>query len=182
MRLDTLTLAETREALAEPMGQRGREIGEAALDRAARASEGYPFLVQSIGARAWEYAPSVVEITTDAVQHAVEVAHAAMGESVIVPALRGLSGRDRDYLLAMSEDDAPSSTAVVAERMGATMGNAGRQRARLLDAGIVVAPGRGLVDFAIPRMREHLRAHPHDAQLGLPTAARETFRDGGALD
>jgi len=182
VRLDTLTLAETRRALAEPIRQRGREIGEAALDRAARASEGYPFLVQSIGARAWEYAPTVAEITTDAVQHAVEVAHAAMGASVIVPALRGLSGRDRDYLIAMSEDDAPSSTAAVAARMGTSMGNAGRQRARLLDAGIVVAPERGLVDFAIPRMREHLRAHPHDAQLGLPTAARETFRDGAALD
>ncbi|WP_306231976.1 AAA family ATPase [Agrococcus beijingensis] len=180
VRLDTLTLAQTRQAIAEPIRQRGRTIDEPALDRAARASEGYPFLVQSIGARAWEYQTHVEEITTDAVQHAVEVAYAAMGESVIVPALRGLSGRDRDYLLAMSEDDGPSSTAAVAERMGASLGNAGKQRARLLDAGIVVAPERGLVDFAIPRMRDHLRAHPHDAQLGLPTAARETFRDAGA--
>ncbi|SFS18096.1 hypothetical protein SAMN04487783_2526 [Agrococcus baldri] len=177
VRLDTLTLAETRAAIAEPVRSRGRTIGEAALDRAARGSEGYPYLVQSIGARAWEYTPSTSAITTDAVQHAVEVAHAAMGESVIVPALRGLSARDRDYLLAMAEDDGPASTAAVAERMGATSGNAGRQRSRLLDGGIIVAPERGRVEFAIPRMREHLRAHPHDAQLGLPTKARETFRD-----
>lgn len=177
VRLDTLTLAESRAALAEPIRSRGRAIGEEALERAARASEGYPYLVQSIGARAWEYTPSTREITTDAVQHAVEVAHAAMGESVIVPALRGLSSRDRDYLLAMAEDDGPAATADVAERMRATSGNAARQRARLLDGGIIVAPERGRVDFAIPRMREHLRAHPHDAQLGLPTRARETFRD-----
>lgn len=176
VRLDTLTLAETRAAIAEPVRSRGRTIGEAALDRAARASEGYPFLVQSIGARAWEHAPSTSEITTDAVQHAVEVAYAAMGESVIVPALRGLSGRDRDYLLAMAENDGPASTSAVAERMGATSSNAGRQRSRLLDGGIIVAPERGRVDFAIPLMREHLRAHPHDGQLGLPTGARETFR------
>ncbi|WP_072313451.1 AAA family ATPase [Agrococcus sp. Marseille-P2731] len=176
VRLDTLTLSETRAALAEPVRTRGRAIGEQALERAARASQGYPYLVQSIGARAWEYTPSTEEITTDAVQHAVEVAHAAMGESVIVPALRGLSSRDRDYLLAMAEDDGPASTAEVGERMGASPGTAGRQRARLLDAGIIVAPARGSVDFAIPLMREHLRAHPHDAQLGLPTAARDTFR------
>lgn len=177
VRLDTLTLAEARAAISEPVRAHGRSIGEAALGLAARASEGYPFLVQSIGARAWEHRPADDEITTDAVEHAVEVAFATMGESVIVPALRGLSGRDRDYLLAMAEDDGPASTAAVAERMGATSGNAGRQRARLLDAGVIVAPGRGVVDFAIPRMREHLRAHPHDAQLGLPTAARRTFRD-----
>lgn len=177
VRLDTLTLAETRAAIAEPVRSRGRTIGEAALERAARASEGYPYLVQSIGARAWEYAPSIEEITTDAVQHAVEVAHAAMGESVIVPALRGLSGRDRDYLLAMAEDDGPASTTDVAERMGSSLGTAGRQRVRLLDGGIIIAPERGLVDFAIPLMREHLRAHPHDAQLGLPTRARETFQE-----
>lgn len=176
VRLDSLTLAEARAAIAEPVRSRGRMIGEAALDRAARASEGYPYLVQSIGARAWEYTPTTHEITTDAVQHAVEVAHAAMGESVIVPALRGLSARDRDYLLAMAVDDGEAVTAAVAERMGSTTSAAGRQRARLLDAGIIVAPGRGVVDFAIPRMREHLRAHPHDAQLGLPTAARDTFR------
>ena len=182
VRLDTLTLVEARAAIGVPVRERGRTISEAALDLAARASEGYPFLVQSIGARAWEYQPSVTEIVTDAVQHAVQVAHAAMGESVIVPALRGLSGRDRDYLIAMAEDDGPASTIDVAERMGATSGNAGRQRARLLDAGIIVAPERGRVDFAIPRMREHLRAHPHDAQLGLPTAARETFRDGAGAN
>nr|WP_241429210.1 ATP-binding protein [Agrococcus sp. ARC_14] len=176
VRLDTLTLPETRAAVAEPVRSRGRTIGEAALERAARASEGYPYLVQSIGARAWEYTPSTSEITTDAVQHAVEVAYAAMGESVIVPALRGLSSRDRDYLLAMAQDDEPASTAVVAERMETTAGNAARQRARLLDGGIIVAPARGLVGFAIPRMREHLREHPHDAQLGMPTKARESFR------
>ena len=176
VRLDTLTLAETARAIAEPIRDRGRTIGEAALDRAVRASEGYPFLVQSIAARAWEHRPSEQEITTEAVEHAVEVAYAAMGQSVIVPALRGLSGRDRDYLLAMAEDDGPSATGAVAERMEASIGNAGRQRARLLDAGIVVSPERGLVDFAIPLMREHLRAYPRDGQLGLPTTARETFR------
>ncbi|SDR65588.1 ATP-binding protein [Agrococcus carbonis] len=177
VRLDTLTLAESRAAIAEPVRSRGRSIGEAALEQAARASRGYPYLVQSIGARAWEHAPEAHEITTDAVRHAVEVAFAAMGESVIVPALRGLSARDRDYLIAMAEDDGPASTTAVAERMGVSAGNAGKQRLRLLDGGIVLAPERGLVDFAIPLMREHLRAHPHDGQLGLPTAARETFRD-----
>lgn len=180
VRLDTLTLAEARTALATPIRDRGRSIGEAALERAARASEGYPFLLQSIGARAWEQHAERDAITEADVEAAVAIAHAAMGESVIVPALRGLSARDRDYLLAMAEDDGPASTTVVAERMGAAPGNAGRHRARLLDAGIVVVPERGTVDFAIPRMREHLREHPHDAQLGLPTAARATFRDGDA--
>mgnify|MGYP006201783829 CR=1 FL=1 len=47
----------------------------------------------------------------------------------------------------------------------------------MTERGIIVAPERGLVDFAIPLMREHLRAHPHDAQLGLPTRARETFHE-----
>ncbi|GAA3599074.1 hypothetical protein GCM10010968_16220 [Agrococcus terreus] len=178
VRLDTLTLAEARAAIAEPVRARGRTIDDDALELAARASEGYPYLVQSIGARAWEHRPERTAIDVAAVRRAVAIAHEAMGESVIVPALRGLSARDRDYLAAMAEDDVPAATADVARRMGATTGLAGRHRARLLDAGVVVVPERGAVDFAIPRMREHLRAHPHDAQLGLPTAARRTFQGG----
>ena len=177
VRLDSLTLDESRSAIAVPVREHGRSIDDAVVDLAARASEGYPFLLQSIGARAWEHEPARDDITAQAVGHAIGVAHAAMGESVLVPALRGVSSRDRDYLVAMAEDDGPAATADVAARMGATPANAARQRARLLDAGLVVVPDRGLVDFAIPRMREHLRAHPHDGQLGLPTAARATFRD-----
>ena len=55
--------------------------------------------------------------------------------------------------------DGPSSTSVIAERMGKDVKYAGIYRMRLIEAQIIEDRGYGKVDFAIPYLREYLREH-----------------------
>lgn len=58
----------------------------------------------------------------------------------------------------MSLDTGPSSTAVVAERMNASLQLASNYRSRLIEAGLIETAGRGEVTYSIPGLREHLRS------------------------
>ena len=47
----------------------------------------------------------------------------------------------------------------MAGRLGKGLNYVSVYRARLLEAGMIAAAGRGKVDFAIPFLREYLREH-----------------------
>lgn len=71
-----------------------------------------------------------------------------------------LSDVDQSYLHAMAEDDGPSSTSAIAERLGVNPVYGGQNRLRLLAAGAIETTSRGYVDFAVPLFREFLRDTP----------------------
>lgn len=72
-------------------------------------------------------------------------------------ALATASRRDLDFLQAMAHDDGPSAAGDIGTRMGARPNTVGNYRSRLIDAGLIEPVGYGLVRFAIPGLREHLR-------------------------
>jgi DNA-binding IscR family transcriptional regulator len=62
----------------------------------------------------------------------------------------------------MAQDGGPSSTRRLAERLGVSPQYLATYRNRLLTADLVVTPRRGYLDYAIPYMREYLRAFHDD--------------------
>ncbi|PZU42033.1 MAG: hypothetical protein DI571_12060 [Arsenicicoccus sp.] len=62
-----------------------------------------------------------------------------------------------DYLRAMAQDDGPSSTGEVAARLDISKQHGNVVRSRLIDRELIVPAGHGLVDVALPYLREHLR-------------------------
>lgn len=171
--LDSLTIDETRAALREPIEVAGRSISEEALESATLASRGYPFLVQAIGSFAWSRNPEVDEISTDDVQWAARRAHRTMGRNIHAPSMHSLSPTDRTYLAAMANDDGPSKTAVIAERMGVSAKYASVYRQRLLNAGLIEPADRGSVQLTLPYLRDYLREHAVASAVNPP--ARSTF-------
>lgn len=126
--------------------------------RAAEATGGYPFLIQLVGYFLWQETERIsAEPTDDMVERAVAAARRRNERVVIEAALSTASGRDLDFLRAMAEDDGPSATADIGRRMGARPNTVGNYRTRLIDAGLIEAAGHGLVRFAIPGLRDHLR-------------------------
>ena len=81
------------------------------------------------------------------------------GTTVHEYALADLSPTDRTFLLAMSRDDGPSRVADIRTRMDVTANYVSVYRSRLLEAGVIAAVGHGLVDFALPYLRDYLRQH-----------------------
>ncbi len=156
-------LTDARRALELTITEAGRRISPTALDRAAAATGGYPFLIQLIGYESWRQHPAEPTISDADVHTAIPRARRALGARVHAPALQPLSDVDRAYLRAMAVDgDGPSHTATIAQRMGVRPDYAQHYRARLLAAGVIEAPQRGLVRFTIPGLGDYLLQREHD--------------------
>jgi hypothetical protein len=159
--VDRLPPAATRRALAEPITGRGGGIDGDALDRAVEATSGYAFMVQLVGFHSWKAAADpVAGITAAEVAEGVAEAERRIGRLVFAPTWRGLSDVDRRFLMAMAVDEGESRLADVAARLEVGTKYAGVYRRRLIDAGMIVATGKGRLDFAHHATREWLRNEP----------------------
>jgi hypothetical protein len=129
------------------------------LRTAAQATGGYPFLIQLVGYHLWQVAEATDRpLVASDVEMAVAAARRRNTRMVIGAALSSASPKDLVFLRAMAEDNGPSRTADIGRRLGDARNTVGNYRARLIDAGLIHSAGHGLVDFAIPGLRDHLRA------------------------
>lgn len=156
--LRDVPIRDVREALAHTFEETSVQISAEQLDGAAEATGGYPFLIQLVGYHVWRRAVDGV-VTDESLAAGVDAARRRLGATVLQAALADLSHVDRTFLLKMAEDDGPSRLGDVAARLGESTKYAGVYRRRLLDAGVVVDAGRGLLDFAVPHLRLYLREH-----------------------
>jgi hypothetical protein len=156
--LTEVPIADVKASLKDTFAATGIAITDEQLQRAAEATDGYPFLIQLVGYHVWRRAIDGT-VTDDTLAAGVDAARRRLGTTVLQAALSDLSPVDRTFLLKMSEDDGVSRLADIAVRLGESTKYAGVYRRRLLDAGIIVDAGRGLLDFAVPHLRQYLREH-----------------------
>ncbi|MCW2135444.1 ATP-binding protein [Arthrobacter sp. VKM Ac-2550] len=157
--LGPVTRSEVDRALREPIESSGRTISNEALQVMTDGTNGYPFLIQLVGAQTWRLHPSAAEISVKDAHQGVAKALRRLGALVHEPALADASDIDKSFLLAMAKDDRPSKMSDVQERMGVNVSYASQYRLRLIAAELIHSPRRGYVDFALPYLREYLREH-----------------------
>lgn len=150
--------ADVRKALEEPLTAVGTAWLPEALDHAVEACRGYPFMIQLVGQWAFREKEGN-EITLEASRRGVERARRKLGQLVHEPALADLSDVDRTFLLLMARDDGPTAMADLKVRMNRTDSYVSNYRRRLIDAEMITEAGRGKIDFALPYLRDYLRAH-----------------------
>jgi len=155
--LSPLSEAEARFAIEQPILNSQRRIEAAGLDAMVLAASGNPFMVQAVGFAAWEHAGEATMITAAHTDAGIADAERSLISQIVMPMWRRISSRDREFLYAMSADDDASAVRALTERMGITPNFANRCRQRLIDAGAIVAAGRGLVRFSHEAMRDWLR-------------------------
>lgn len=159
--LHRASIQEVADAFRETFADSEVRISDQHVQELAEATGGYPFLIQLVGYHVWSQSKRGDGCVTDeSMQAGITKAHRRMGATVLQSAYESLSDIDQSYLLAMAEDDGPSSTAAVAKRLGVSPVYGGQYRLRLLAAGVIEATGRGYVDFAVPTFREFLRNSP----------------------
>src|SRR5680860_174076 len=103
---------DVRRALREPIEASGRTIAADALDAMVNGTNGYPFLIQLVGAQTWRLHPVTREISVEDARRGVSNALRRLGALVHEPALAGASDIDKSFLLAMAKDDRPSKMAL----------------------------------------------------------------------
>ena len=152
------------EAIRMTVADTAKTITPEAAVLAGEISRGYPYLIQLIGSKAWQNSGDADVIEVEDVRGARETVVAAMIKNVHGPALRGLSPRKREYLLAMLEDEGPSAVGDIARRMGIDPRNQSTYRERLIEDDLIRPAGRGFVEYSLPYLDEALR---HEEREGV---------------
>lgn len=132
------------------------EVSDEILDRAAMATCGFPYLMQLIGYYVIQYTPER-GVVTDAIMNKSE--KAAMGDmekNVFEPILNPLSDNDRIFLKALARCGETMTTARLQTELGRKGPAIQPYRKRLIDAGVIEAPRRGELVFAVPYLSEYL--------------------------
>ncbi|MCS6710631.1 AAA family ATPase [Brachybacterium sp. EF45031] len=161
--LHSVDVGAASEVIRETVASTSRTISPEAAVAAGEISQGYPYLIQLVGARAWDHAGTEQEIALEDVTAVRDEVIAEMGRNVHAPVLRGIVGLKRAYLRAMAEDDGPSQVSDIAQRIGVDGNNQGVHRDRLIREGVIRPAGRGYVEFAMPYLREAVIAQDEGA-------------------
>lgn len=125
--------------------------------KASRATQGSPYMLQLIGYNLMRYAGEGGMVTDSVFDNALVASRTAFERDVCETTLAALSDRDVDFLKSMVADEASSRMSDIARRMGVSDDYAQKYRKRLLGSGIIAAPRRGHVTFAVPYLQDYLK-------------------------
>ena len=157
--LKEIPLPDVKNAFIETFEQSGMEIdGDLAL-RAARLTDGYPYLIQLVGYYMWQSANRAKRgfISEADVQSGFEDAMLAFGDAVCAPALDGIPAGARVFVEAMAQDaPGPSRVGDIADRTGKSRSWVNKYRALLINKRVIKPAGYGEVEFAIPHLGEYV--------------------------
>jgi hypothetical protein len=152
--------ADMREGLPALAAEGGAAFDADALDLVMAACGGYPYFLHVIGSQVWRAGRGAV----------ISRAHAAAGIDAARPLteefygarLRELGDLQRRYLHAAARI-APRerSPGAVAAALGRSSSQLGSTQAKLVhDHGLLRSSAEGRLEFALPGLDDHLRAHP----------------------
>lgn len=153
------------QALNQTFSQAGRHIEDKLVWECAEATGGYPYMTQLVGYHVWRQGRDG-PVTLEHVKVGIAAAQNRLGRLVISTALKDLSHVDRTFLVHMATDDGPSRVSEIGARLGRDGNYATVYRQRLMTAEMIRPVGHGLVDFAMPHMREYLREHAEGLMAG----------------
>lgn len=165
-----LSVDEVRRAFEVAFGRiDGLMADDEAIGRLMQLSKGQPYLMQLLGYRLVRTFQSdearsdashgPYEITLNDVDAAFATAYDSYCRQALRPILDEAGEVGVGYLKAMVEvldDDHEARTVDVASRLGSTQTALSRVRAQLIGQGVIVAPARGLLRFAVPYLRDYI--------------------------
>lgn len=158
--LASIPIEEVATSFQKTFADSGFDADESVFEAMSSATHGYAYLIQLVGygvfAQAKRYAAISKTVSVADAERGIERAYIDFSDAVLLPALDELPERSIEYLLAMTEDGDKSGTGMIAKRMGLEAPQLTATRRLLIERQVIEAPSRGLVRFAIPRLREYL--------------------------
>ena len=134
----------------------GLGVSDAILDRAAIATRGFPYLMQLIGYYIIQYTEKGGTVDSAIMDKVEKAALGDMEDNVFKPILSPLSDNDKIFLKAMARQGDTVTTAKLQAALGKKGPAIQPYRKRLLDAGVIEAPRRGELVFAVPYLADYL--------------------------
>lgn len=134
----------------------GINVADEILDRAALSTRGFPYLMQLIGYYVIQYTPEKGTVTDTIMDKAEKAALRDMEDNVFKPIMAPLSDNDRVFLKALARCGGTVTTAKLQAMLGKKGPAIQPYRKRLIEAGVIEAPRRGELVFAVPYLSEYL--------------------------
>lgn len=134
----------------------GITISDELLDRAALSTRGFPYLMQLIGYYVIQYTPEEGTVTDDVMNKSEKAAMKDMEDNVFKPILTPLSDNDIVFLRAMARCNGTVTTSKLQAELGKRGPAIQPYRKRLIEAGVIEAPRRGELLFAVPYLADFL--------------------------
>jgi hypothetical protein len=164
--LHEAAIAEVTASYRELFSLGGISLSPDLINKAAEATEGYPFLIQLVGYYLWLEADKAGwKLNVASVQRGIAAAQRRNTLVVVESALSDISDRDREFLDAMAAQDGPSAADQVGAILKAKPNVISKYRNRLIAAGLIESAGYGKVDFAIPGLCQYLREYKRELNL-----------------
>ena len=158
-RLKNLEILEAKQALRIPLEEKEIRVNDNLLCRAAGATRGYPYAIQSLGFHIWNAIGSRIEVQESHLQDAIDCMTRDLAENITTPIWHKLSPKSRAFLAAMIEDKDVSHISDISQRIQVSPSVANTYRQRLINEGAIVSAGYGVVAFTDTRIRELAQAH-----------------------
>lgn len=153
--LGALAISQVRAYYSATFAQVGMSISDDLVSKAAAGTRGFPYLLQLVGYYLVEYSGAGA-VTDKTLLLADEAAREDLEQNVFEATLRPLSAGDLRFLRAMAPDGGLSTIANITARLGGDKNWVQPYRARLIDAGVVVSPRRGELEFTLPYLADYL--------------------------
>jgi hypothetical protein len=147
--------ADVEQGLVDTAATANGRFEALALRRAVELAAGEPFLMQLVGYHAWEAARRQPVKLADVAKGAGP-ALATYTRAVTLQMVDAVSPDQRAFLASMARHGTPTRLGDVRVDRGWSQSQVGVYRQRLIDAGLVVGAGWGLVDYAIPGVADVL--------------------------
>lgn len=161
-----LSREEAMQALRDPAVRLGARFTHGALDVLLDAARGYPYFIQEYGQAAWNLALGP-QIERDDALAAVQFGTEQLDAGFFRSRWDRATPAERRMLYAMAQDtEGPSSTSLVAKRMGIPTSSLGPYRRNLIAKGLVYPPEHGQIAFTVPGMGGYVERCQEDVDGG----------------
>lgn len=154
--LGRIGTAEVKIAARRTIEASERSIADDALDEFVRSVDGFPYMMQLVGFRAWAQNPQTEELSVDDVLCGASLAHEDMERQILAPTWATLSKGDRLFLQALSDVGGKATLAEVSAQLGKPSNYTTKNRVRLLEKGVIETLEDGELAFAFPGMAEYV--------------------------
>ena len=138
----------------------GIKYSDDLVKTAACKTRGIPYLMQLIGYYLVQFSNGSRIIKKETIDKAENAAIIDLENNVFRPIINPLSDNDRLFIQAMAEIGDKASTNEIMQKLGENGPAFQVYRKRLIDSGIIEAPRKGELIFAVPYLSEYLRQNP----------------------
>lgn len=154
--LSTFSDQETAEALQKTAMTANKHFTDDALSKAVDVIKGFPYLMQLVGHYSYEAAGKEEIINLESVNNGITKATKDFRQSILQREVKLLSSKEWDILLSMAQSNTPVKTSELKEQTHLPFNTLSLLIRRMIQKGVIKRTSVGVIDFALPGLREYL--------------------------